>query len=109
MRITMNNGQRSVQTGPPGAEMPDPTDWPEQMPPFLDNAAMVAPNGTIWVARTRQANDELPKYDVIDASGKVAMRVTLPKGSRVVGFGNGVVYTVRVDEDDLQYLQRYRM
>jgi len=33
----------------------------------------------------------------------------LPKQTRVIGFGaGGTVYTIRVDEDDLQYLQRYR-
>jgi hypothetical protein len=110
MRISMENGQRSVSAGPPPAgEIPDPTDWPDLMPPFLDNAATVAPNGTIWIARTRQANDDVPKYDVIDASGKVVMRVELPKKTRLVGIGNGVIYTVRTDEDDLQYLQRFRI
>jgi len=32
----------------------------------------------------------------------------LPKRSRLVGFGNGTVYTARFDEDDLQYLQKHR-
>lgn len=37
------------------------------------------------------------------------MKVELPKKVRLVGLGNGVVYGVRTDEDDLQYLQRYRL
>jgi hypothetical protein len=109
MMVTMKNGQRSVQTGPPPANMPDPGDWPDVMPPFLDNAVQVAPNGLVWVNRTRDANDDTPNYDVLDASGKVAMKVELPKGTRLVGLGNGVVYTTRTDEDDLQYLQRFRV
>jgi hypothetical protein len=36
-------------------------------------------------------------------------RVTFPEKSRLVGFGEGTVYTVRTDDDDLQYLERYRM
>lgn len=94
-----------------GATMniPEPTDWPEEMPPFLNNGALVAPNGQIWVLRTRDANDNVPKYDVIDTSGKVVSRVALAPRSRVVGFGNGVVYVMRMDEDDLQYLQRFRL
>jgi hypothetical protein len=112
--VTNDNGRRSVSAGPPGGRgapsIPEPTDWPEYMPPFAgQNALFVAPNGQIWVARTREANDRVPKYDVLDASGKVAMRVALPAQTRVVGFGNGVVYTIRTDEDDLQYLQRYRL
>ena len=108
LMVTMNNGQRSVRTGPPPADTPDPGDWPEIMPPFLDNAVFVAPNGMIWVSRTREAGDA-PNFDVIDASGKVAMRVELPKKTRLVGVGNGTVYATRSDDDDLQYLQRYRL
>lgn len=109
MMVTMNNGQRSVRTGPPPAEVPEPTDWPAQLPPFLDNAIFPAPNGTLWVSRTREANDDTPNFDVIDASGRVTMRVELPKGTRLMGVGKNAVYTIRTDEDDLQYLQRYRL
>jgi hypothetical protein len=109
MMVTVNNGQRSVRTGPPPADMPDPSDWPDVMPPFLENAVFIAPNGMLWIHRTRAANDETPNYDVLDASGKVAMKVELPKGARLVGVGNGVVYATRTDEDDLQYLQRFRV
>jgi hypothetical protein len=39
----------------------------------------------------------------------VVGRVALPADTRLVGFGNGTVYLARSDEDDLQYLQRYRL
>jgi hypothetical protein len=35
-------------------------------------------------------------------------RVVLPKRHRLLGFGNSAVYVARLDEDDLQYLQKYR-
>lgn len=107
--ISMNNGQRSVQTGPPPKDAPDPGNWPELLPPFLDNSVWIGPNGMIWVSRTRDAGDETPNYDVIDGSGKVVMKVELPKKTRLVGVGNGVVYATRTDDDDLLYLQRYRL
>jgi hypothetical protein len=47
--------------------------------------------------------------DVIDSTGQVVLKVVLPKGSKLVGFGEGTVYLVRIDADDLQYLQRYRL
>jgi len=109
MMVTMNNGQRSVRTGPPPADLPDPGNWPELLPPFIDNAVFVAPNGMIWVNRTRGATDDTPNFDVIDPTGKVAMRVELPAKTRLVGIGSGTVYATRTDEDDLQYLQRYRL
>ena len=109
LMVSMDNGQRSVRSGPPPADAPDPGNWPDVLPPFLENSVLPAPNGMIWVARTRDANDETPNYDVIDATGKVAMRVELPVKTRLVGVGNGVIYTVRTDDDDLQYLQRFRI
>jgi hypothetical protein len=33
--------------------------------------------------------------------------VALPARSRLVGFGQRTVYIVRVDEDDLEWLQKY--
>jgi hypothetical protein len=112
--ITMSVGPRgsSASAGSPSAtnvSLPEPTDWPDVLPPFTNNAAFAAPNGQIWIARTREADDNIPTYDVIDAAGKLVARVALPARTRVVGFGNGVVYTVRTDEDDLQYLQRFRI
>ncbi|MBK8248389.1 MAG: hypothetical protein IPK85_13430 [Gemmatimonadetes bacterium] len=114
LMITNTNGRTTTQAGPAGAggiRIPEPTDWPELMPPFLGTgqSVLAAPNGQVWVARTREAKDEVPTYDVLDAAGRVAMRVALAPKTRVAGFGNGVVYTIRTDEDDLQYLQRHRM
>lgn len=105
--MTMNNGQRSAQMVPMRDEE-ERTDWPEYMPPFLTDPAFVAPNGQLWVRRTTKAG-EAPAYDVIDAAGKLVQKVVVPKRTRVIGFGNGVVYMARRDEDDLQYLQRYRL
>jgi hypothetical protein len=89
-------------------QIPEPTDWPDVKPAFTASAATATPNGQLWVLRTRAAKDRIPTYDVFDAAGRVVGRVALPVDTRLVGFGNGTVYLVRSDEDDLQYLQRYR-
>jgi hypothetical protein len=103
------NGRMSAQAVPGGgAGAPEPTDWPEYLPPFLGDPAQVAPNGQLWVRRTAPAGAP-PTYDVIDAAGKLVNHVVLPKKTRLVAFGNGVVYLVRMDDDDLQYLGRYRL
>lgn len=108
--VTNNNGRMSASTAPPSA-MPseERSDWPEYLPPFLANAAQVAPNGQLWVLQAAASDDTPPTYDVFDATGKLTGRVVLPKRSRVVGFGSAAVYVARADEDDLQYLQRYRL
>ena len=110
MMITNNNGRMSA-TAAPASAMPaeERTDWPEYLPPFMTNAAQVAPNGELWVLRATASEDIAPTYDIFDSSGKLTARLELPKRSRVVGFGTGTVYVARYDEDDLQYLQRYRL
>lgn len=101
---------RSAGVAPQGnIQMPEPTDWPDLKPPFTGASAAAAPNGQLWVLRTRAAKDKIPTYDVFDASGRMVGRIALPAETRLVGFGNGTVYLARSDEDDLQYLQRYRL
>lgn len=109
--ITNNNGQRSVSSGAPSAaQVPEPTDWPAVMPPFLNSSRpLVAPNGTVWIRRTTEASEKRTQYDVIDGAGKVIERVMLPPRSTIIGFGKSAMYTLRLDEDDLQYLQRHTM
>lgn len=91
------------------ARMAEPDRWPEVKPPFLANAAVVATDGRLWVQRTSPASDESPRYDVFDSFGKLVAHVTLPAASRLVGFGRSSTYVVRKDENDLEYLERYRL
>jgi hypothetical protein len=81
--------------------------WPDVKPPFLAGAAQADANGALWVLRTRAHNDSTPTFDVFDHAGRVTMRVALPHGARLVGFGPAGVYVVRTDADDLQYLERF--
>jgi hypothetical protein len=83
--------------------------WPAVMPAFLAGAAVVAPDGRLWVLRTRAHDDPIPTYDVFDDRGHLSERIALPAHTRLVGFGSRVVYLARKDDDDLQYLQRYRL
>jgi hypothetical protein len=93
---------------PPSAQLPEP-EFEDTKPPFNgSDAVQVTPEGEVWVLRTRPASDKVPSYDVFDRGGKVVRRVALAPGSRVVGFGKGTVYVVRTDEEDLEYLQRFK-
>jgi hypothetical protein len=104
--------------GPGGRNAPAPRvapqdaseiEWPETLPPFSGNdAVQMTPEGQVWVQRVKSANDKTPSYDVFDGTGKLVGAVTLRPKSRVAGFGKGTVYVVRTDDDDLQYLERYR-
>jgi hypothetical protein len=95
---------------PPGASASreDP-EWPDTKPAFSGRqAVLVTPEGEVYVERLRKAGDRVPVYDVFDGAGRLARQITLRPRSRVVGFGRGTVYVTRSDEDDLQYLERYR-
>ena len=82
--------------------------WPAVKPPFLDAAVRVAPDGRVWVLRTRAWDDSIPTFDVFDGAGHVVERVALPKRTKLVGFGKGTIYLARTDDDDLLWLQRVR-
>jgi hypothetical protein len=45
--------------------------------------------------------------DVFDSNNNLKERILLPSGREVVGFGDGVVYAVYLDDVDLQWLERY--
>ena len=80
-------------------------DWPEFFPPFL-GLVHIDPSGRVWipVSPPRYGDDII--YDVVDRQGRLVERVKLPPKTRLVGFSGGALWSVRVDEDDLQYLQR---
>lgn len=109
MMMTNDNGRRSASMVPM-RDVQDPEDWgDEYMPPFLSsqNPLQFSNDGFLWVRRTGPAG-MAPTYDVFDRGGNLVQKVVLPQRTRLIGFGNGTVYTIRLDEDDLQYLQRHR-
>lgn len=83
--------------------------FPKTKPPFPRDAARAAPDGTLWVLRSRAADDPVATYDVFDENGRLVRRVVLPRTTRLIAFGKDVVYLIRTDEDDLQWLQRYAL
>jgi hypothetical protein len=68
---------------------------------------MATPDGSLWVRRS-QPQGAPALYDVFDAQGRLVRQVALGKDMRIVGFGATSVYVARTDEDDLQYLLRFR-
>ncbi len=116
MFITMEaggggGGNVRASSAPSGARMTGPQiadeDWPEVKPPFPPSALSATPEGELWVLR-HVAHGAVPEYDVFDGNGDRIRTVVLAENSRIVGFGNGVVYVARTDEDDLQWLERYK-
>lgn len=97
--------------------------WPETIPPFLAESwtcrpclslaagrapwLFAGPQGRVVVRRTPQASRRGNLYDIVDRTGRLVERVTLPHGEAIVGFGESSVYTIRMDPYDLQWLRRH--
>lgn len=86
----------------------DSYSWPEELPPFYGSRIPVDPSGRAWV-RTRGRADAPPAYHVFGASGERELVVELLPGRRVIGFGDGKAYLVRMDEYGLHYLERHAL
>ncbi len=110
--VTNENGQIRTQMRRGGGRPPGMNaaalEWPEVMPPFQPSGVFAAPWGELWVERAVPANAPVT-YDVFDRNARLVKQVNLPEGRRLLGFGNGVVYAVRVDDLDLNYLERYKV
>ncbi|MGD2120144.1 MAG: hypothetical protein PVJ76_00295 [Gemmatimonadota bacterium] len=87
--------------------------WGENFPPFRNQRTVVSPANDVWVLRWLPADRE-PMMDVFGPDGGLKGSVIIPRGRRLIGFGEGpegadVAYFVRTDEVDLQWLERYRV
>lgn len=99
---------------PPGINNPDVYDdkgmtWPTRIPAFLEGAVSVDATGRAWIKRTVPHDHPSAEYDVFDTNATRVLTVTLPASTRLVGFGRTSLYLVRIDDDELQHLQRYAM
>lgn len=106
-------GTATAPTAPATArEIPDNL-FPDTKPPIAGGLESVkmSPAGEIWVNRSRAHDDDTPRYDVIDGSGRVVAEARLRPNSVVVGFGaDRAVYVARTDpETDIRYLEMYRL
>lgn len=104
--VNGNMNLRAGRGGAPGNDDLDGYDWPDSKPAFFQGRIPVDRLGRAWLRRHTAAGDA-PVYDLFDTSGTRTASIELPMERRVVAFGDGVVYVVRMDEFDLQYLERY--
>ena len=106
---TLTTTDASGRTQTQKMPIPEPTSWPDQKPPFVAGAVLASPDGQVWLLRSRAAADKSNTYDVFDQKGVLVDRIIMPRDTRLIGFGRGVVYTVRRDENDLRFIQRHPM
>ncbi len=109
-RAMAEQGKMAQKMMPPNVtmdfELIPPAEWPANYPPVAALGALAAPDGRLWVKRAIPFRLGREQWDVIDQAGKLVASWRLPVKTTLVAVGQGVVYTVRTDEDDLRYLQR---
>lgn len=115
MSVSIENGAVSVRVLRGGGSSDDDDDldgypWPDVKPAFYGGTSpiLVDGRGRAWVRRHRDAGKPTG-YDVFDGSGQLEMTVEVGMGRRVVSFGDGKLYAVRMDEYGLQVLERYAL
>lgn len=81
--------------------------FPEVLPPFEVNGALLAPNGDVWVKRTRPASSARARVDILDARGALRGTLQLPPRTRLFALGERGVYLLNTDADGFQVLERY--
>lgn len=109
-RLMEEQGKMAQKMLPAGMtmdfELTAPASWPATYPALGALNAFAAPDGRLWVRRAIPFRVGREQWDVIDASGKLVQSWRLPPKTTIAAVGQGVVYSVRTDEDDLRYLQR---
>ena len=106
---TPRNGGTNASAPPPDMVGLPELIFPSVKPPFDVGSSLARPNGEVWVLRSRKARDPVAVYDVFTKAGGLIGRVAFPAATRLAGFGNATLYTVRVDDDDLQYLEQWTL
>jgi hypothetical protein len=79
---------------PPPLTFVEPGELPDYRPAFGGGSMRADTEGRVWV-RTIPTKPLAggPEYDVIDRGGKLVERVAVPRGTTIVGFGDGgIVY-----------------
>lgn len=89
------------------AQVLEPAKWATNKPAY--NAIRSSPDGRLWVALSAPTGARASRMDVLDAAGALLAHVQLAAGEKLAGLGRGTVYTIRTDDDDLQYLRRYNL
>ncbi len=81
--------------------------FPAALPPFVEQGALLSPGGEVWVVRSAPTGARAHRVDILAPDGRRRGHLTLPEGRRLVALEAAGVFLARVDEDGLEWLERY--
>ena len=88
------------------AKVEETNEFAPELPPFNPAWVFLAPDGELWVGRSRHANGPVI-YDRFDTTSKRVGQVRLDGNRLVAGIGRRFVYVAATDDDGLQRLERF--
>ncbi len=86
----------------------DPNRFPSHRPAFRWGYTPGSPQGNVWVRLDVESDRSRTVFDVIGRDGSLVHRLSLSGRARIVGFGVDSVYLVRLDQFDLEWLEKHR-
>jgi hypothetical protein len=105
--VVMGRTSTGTQGPPVRSDIEDR--FADSKPPFEPSGVFVAPDGRVWVRRSRAAGAADVVYDVFDGAGARVDRFQLGPRRRVVGAGRNAIYVSWLDSDDLPHLEKYAL
>ena len=91
---------------PPQLQTPD-DEWPDVMPPYLQNEMAFSPDGDIIFRRQPSADQPGNAYYVVDRRGRLLGIIEMKDNERIIGAGARSLYVVETDADDLKFIRRH--
>lgn len=91
---------------PPQLRTPD-DEWPDVMPPYLQNEITFSPDGDIIIRRQPSADHPGNAYYVVDRRGRLLGIIDMKENERIIGAGARSLYVVETDADDLKFIRRH--
>ncbi|NOT08779.1 MAG: hypothetical protein HOP28_11300 [Gemmatimonadales bacterium] len=76
--------------------------------PFIQGL-LTDSDGNLWAQESVPGSPDLRRYAVLDPSGRLLGRVTLPPKFRAATITGGVIYGVWTDTDDVEHIRAYTL
>lgn len=92
---------------PPRPRLDEFPPWPTHLPAFTEDALFALPDGRLAVGRMPSVAAPEPRYDILDRRGRLVAVLVLEGRQRLLGFGDGVVFTITTDADGIERVARH--
>lgn len=100
--VTEQDKRRYEPKGPPYVRR-----YADVKSPFVADYAVMDASENVWLPRNEPAGSPTRRWDVFDRNGRHVVSVPLTRDRTVIAVTARSAYVVRVDDDGLNWLERY--